>query len=229
MPLENKLRLLEQLYDLYTGFADQFETACRKFCCDCCTCNVTLTTLEGYFLISELNPDQKVHLQRLLERSAGEGRFQPRLSTNELAHRCIRGETIPEDVAAPCRGVCPLLDGGLCSVYRLRPFGCRCFISKTPCAHRGSADADEFVVTLNTVFLQALEHIDADGCSGNLTDVLLCLSNEKNRLAYRAGQRVCRRQGLIENRPMTAWMVPPVHRTRVAPIIAALRRLCSKI
>jgi hypothetical protein len=84
---------------------------------------------------------------------------------------------------------------------------------------------DDYVVTVNTIFLQTLEHIDAGGCSGNLTDVLLCLSDEDKRRDYRLNRLECRREGLIENRPLTALMVPPAQRARVSPIIEALRNL----
>jgi hypothetical protein len=84
---------------------------------------------------------------------------------------------------------------------------------------------DDYVVTVNTIFLQTLEHLDQGGCSGNLTDVLLCLSDDKKRLDYRLNRLPCRREGLIENRALTALMVPPEHRARVGPILAALRNL----
>ena len=40
------------------------------------------------------------------------------------------------------------------------------------CGETGSADIDDFTASVNTVFLQVIEHLDAEGCSGNLIDVL---------------------------------------------------------
>ena len=225
MKLESKLSILDRIYKLYDEFAHGIQTACRKYCADCCTCNVTLTTLEGYYVLESLNPDRRRWLKAQFGRHRLGKRFQPVITTNELARRCINGEAIPEEAAETQGGPCPLLKEDLCPIYPLRPFGCRCFMSKQPCAKTGWADVDDYVVTVNTIFLQTLEHIDAGGCSGNLTDVLLCLSDEDKRRDYRMNRLECRREGLIENRPLSVLMVPPAQRARVMPIIETLRNL----
>ena len=120
---------------------------------------------------------------------------------------------------------CPLLLDELCSIYALRPFNCRCFISRRPCAETGCADVEEFVLSVNTVFLQTIEHVDAEGCSGNLLDVLGVLANEEKRRAYAEGSLHCTANGLIANRPMQVLMLPPEHRERIEPILSQLRAI----
>ena len=43
---------------------------------------------------------------------------------------------------------------------------------------------DDFVLSVNTIFLQTIAHMDAAGCSGNLLDVLEVMASPENRQAY---------------------------------------------
>jgi hypothetical protein len=86
----------------------------------------------------------------------------------------------------------------------------------------------DFVLTVNTVFLQTIEHLDATGCTGNLADVLLCLLPDENQQAYREGRLSCSATGLTGNHPLTVLMVPPEHRDRLQPILQALGKLSTE-
>jgi hypothetical protein len=92
-------------------------------------------------------------------------RLSTGLSANALAELCAEDEDLPAENEAPANEKCPLLTEDLCSIYASRPFNCRCFISRTPCGEKGFADVDEVVLAVNTLFLQTVEHVDADGCS----------------------------------------------------------------
>jgi hypothetical protein len=98
-------------------------------------------------------------------------------------------------------------------------------VSKRKCHETGFAIMDAFVITVNTVFLQVIEHLDWQGCSGNLTDILQCLAIEENRSAYRAASLACLKWGLIPNQKMTVLMIPPEHRIKIEPIVQILRRI----
>jgi len=221
--IDAKLNALDCIYRIYERFVQSLDTACRKHCAECCTCNVTLTTLEGYRLVTGLEPDRGAALRERLEGADNPKRFRPQLTVNAIAERCIQGREVGEETADPSWGRCPLLDADLCTVYSVRPFGCRCFVSRQPCRRHGSADVDEPVLAVNHAFLQVVEHLDAGGCSGNLTDVLRVLAEEEGRQQYRRGALHCAHRGLARNRPITALMVPPEHRRRLAPILAALQ------
>ncbi len=84
---------------------------------------------------------------------------------------------------------------------------------------------DDFVLSVNTVFLQTIEHVDAGGCSGNLVDVLRAMSVEQNREAYRNDILHCTGNGLIANQPLEVLMIPPEHRTQIEPILQELRQV----
>jgi len=227
MTIEQKLDLLNRIYGIYDAFARGLDVACRKYCAHCCTSNVSLTTLEGYRLVHSREPDQLEHLQQCLEPAIEKRVFRPLLTTNRIAELCRQGREIPEEVFGDPAEICPLLEENACPVYSLRPFGCRCLVSRVPCRESGTAEMPDFVLTVNTVFLQMIEHLDATGCTGNLADVLLCLLAADNRQAYREGRLSCSATGLIGNRPLTVLMVPPEHRNRLQPILGALAKLST--
>jgi hypothetical protein len=82
---------------------------------------------------------------------------------------------------------------------------------------------DEAVLAVNTLFLQTVEHVDADGCSGNLLDVLGVMASEERRTAYAAGRLQCTGNGLIANRPMKVLMLPAEQQETIEPILRKLR------
>lgn len=84
---------------------------------------------------------------------------------------------------------------------------------------------DDAVISLNTVFLQVIENLDGQGCSGNLTDVLQCLALKENRRAYRAGTLACSNGLLIPNRKLKTLMVPPEHRENIEPVLQEIRSI----
>ena len=220
MKIERKLKALRQVLALYDELAGALETACRPGCSRCCTDRVTLTTLEACSLLETLPAAQT---ERLI-RSAGARSHGAVLTTNALAELCAAGREPPEadDEAA---GTCPLLAGDLCPVYALRPFNCRCFVSRAACAEQGYAEVDEATVAVNTLFLQTIEHIDAGGCTGYLPDVVAALTDPEHAQAYREGTLGCAACGLAPNRPLRVLMVPPDHRARIDPIVARLREI----
>jgi hypothetical protein len=98
-------------------------------------------------------------------------------------------------------------------------------ISRRRCEDTGFADMEGFQVTVSTVFQQVVEHVDADGCTGNLVDVLLALTDEG--LPKPVASADCRAGGLLSNRRLSVLMVPPEHRDRIAPLLAKLQSIGS--
>ena len=172
MDLDTKLAQLKEIYRHHDLFFAQRNVACHQFCAACCTCNVTLTSLEGYLIASTLNAssqwDQMPAIQRTLERR----RFQPQVTINGLAALCMQDEPVPEEACDPRWGTCPFLVQDACTIYNVRPFGCRAMMSVSDCRQTGYADMDELALTVNNVFLQAIEHLDHTGLSGNLSDMI---------------------------------------------------------
>ena len=213
------------MYDIYASYSDSLDLACGEQCCYCCTRNVTLTTLEAADILGSVDPANRKRLLRHVHEKASIKRFQPQITINEMAWRCARGDALPEEQCDPDWGPCPLLDKRSCPLYAFRPFACRCMISRILCDQTGHADMDEFALTVNSVFLQVVEHLDSGGCTGNLTDVFLHLSKPKHWLAYRQGRLDCGAANLIRNRTATVLMIPPGHRAKAAPLLQQLQRL----
>jgi hypothetical protein len=199
--------------------------ACKKFCAQCCTTNVILTTLEGYKIVDHLMAAGKMDIIDRLKHRDATTCYRPQVSTNRLAELYAAEAKAPQEEMATNWEECSLLAKNVCAVYDLRPFGCRCFVSRRNCAETGYADIDEFTASVNTVFLQTIEHLDADGCCGNLIDVLQVMASEDNRRAYAKDRLNCETKGLIVNWPLKVLMIPPEYRTKIAPILQELRQI----
>jgi hypothetical protein len=223
MNIEQKLVLLDEIYRIYDEFIRSQALACERFCADCCTCNMTLTTLEGYRILSSLEDTPKRKLLDAIHAAKGQQRFQPKLTFNRIAKLCMDDKDVPDEPMDPDWGACAVLENQECPIYPLRPFGCRCMVSKIRCNRTGYADIDEFVLTVNNLFLQHIEHIDVPGMSGNLMDVICFLESETQKTAYLSGSEIIRPKNLIPNAPIPVLMIPPRHRKGIQPILSALR------
>ena len=223
--IETKLEILDQIYEIYDRVCAKLSIACERNCAGCCTGNVTLTTLEGYRMIEDMLQKDKADLLDRLNDTAEPGRFQPGTTTNQLADLCRQGKEVPEEDSGPVSTTCTFLEKNICPFYTNRPFGCRCMMSRRKCGEIGYADMDDFVLSINTVFLQTIEHIDSDGFSGNMIDVLRFFLSKTHRQDYRNDKLAVIGTQLIPNRPMTILFVPPEHQNRMAPILQALQEI----
>ena len=223
MALAKKLEALSRVYKIYDDFSAALNLACRAKCAHCCTANVTMTTLEGYKIIDDLLATGRQETIASLAGMEEAPRFQPMLTTNRMAELCAADARIPTEDTSGKLQDCSLLDDSLCSIYDLRPFGCRCFVSRQNCSEIGYADIDDFTASVNTVFLQVIEHLDAEGCSGNLFDVLRVMGARDNRRAYENSRLDCEANGLIVNWELKVLMIPPEHRERIEPLLQQLR------
>jgi Fe-S-cluster containining protein len=222
--LNNKLIILGKVYNIYDQFIEDYNNACKRYCADCCTCNLTMTTLEAFYLIENLILDNKtIMLTRLAD--SPKKRFRPSLTFNRIATLYAQGKDVPEVQNDPSWGKCPFLEKLECGYYQFRPFGCRCMVSKKCCSENGFAEMDPMVMTVNDVFMQFIEHLDTDGFSGNFTDVLNLLTDEKNRDLYKKNELQGQYSSLISNMPIQMLLVPPEHRKKIEPLLSVLNKL----
>lgn len=224
MNLSAKLAALEKIYEIYAEFTASLDLACKKYCAHCCTTGVILTTVEGYQIFKTLEPEGDTNWIAKIRQASAQKRFQPEITTNRLANLCADGIEPPAEQSSEWKQ-CPFLINRQCPIYNARPFGCRCLVSRSNCGEKGYADMDDFVLSVNTIFLQAIEHLDGNGCSGNMIDVLGVMASEKNRQAYENNILKCSSVGLIANQPLKVLMIPPEHRTKMEPILKSLREI----
>lgn len=225
MEITSKLKILDQIYEVFDKFTASLDLACKKYCDHCCTSGVILTTLEGYKIIDRLTSDSNTDVIQHIHSVSEVNCLRPQMTTNRLAQLCAQGGDPPEEADNSDLQTCPLLLDHQCPIYELRPYGCRCLVSRHNCGEKGYAEIDDFVLSVNTVFLQTIEHVDAGGCSGNLVDVLQAMSIGNNRAAYCSGSLHCSANKLIPNQPLEVLMIPPEHRTEMDPILQELRQV----
>jgi hypothetical protein len=225
MDLEPKFTILAQLDDIYDQFISQFDLACEKYCAHCCTANVTMTTLEGARIFAHLEKTGQLHYLETISQHAHPERFVPQVTINRMADICAKDGELPEEHFNPEAGPCPLLKKDACPLYMVRPYGCRCMVSTSNCGLTGVADMDSFILTVNDVFLQHLEHIDAQGYTGNFADVMKFLASEETRSGYVDGRLGPAPDSLIANQPVFVLMIPPEHRERIQPLLKQIRSI----
>lgn len=209
---------LREIYHLYDRHMASEASVCKEKCADCCTCNVTITSLEADLLLASLSPVEKTALHNRIIRYFPQKRFIPKMTVNTFARWCMEGRNIPEEENDPTWGTCPLLTDDLCTVYDARPFGCRALMSRHHCRDKGHALIPPLVVTVNNLFLQAIEHLDQNEFSGNLSDMLTRLPEDEPGTTD---------DRFVPNEAIPVLMVPPEHRADMAPVIQQLSPLLT--
>ncbi len=222
MPLNAQLDALEQIYRVLDDTLDSRDLACHRGCSACCTQNVTMTTLEGYRVLAHLDPAVAGTLFKRLAALKIESRFQLDFTLNEQALQFTGDDSDAEDPDLSDIGICPLLIDDICLIYADRPLACRTMVSTHDCRSTGYAAMDPFLLSVGNVFLQFTEHIDQNGLTGNLIDVLQHLSDLSTRRQYESGKTMEPKSGLPVNHPLSVLMVPPEHRQKISPILKML-------
>ncbi len=218
--IPERIEALERLYALYDDFIQRRSLACTAGCDLCCTRNVTMTALEAGLIADHLEKTGQRELLEKVETAKTLPRFRPLTTTNTLAWLCRQGKNPPDETCDPAWRPCPFLTERQCSIYALRPFGCRCMVSKTVCQKGSQADMDDYVLALNTVFMQFIEHLDAAGCTGNLIDLLPLTASADGREG-----RIGLENGFVPNRPIEIIMLPPEYQDRARAILEKLGAL----
>jgi len=210
---EGSLNKLKAIYTLHAELMETLDLACLPGCDLCCTRNVSVTTLEADLIANHLKKIDIPDWEGRLTLSKNLPRFKPLVTTNGLAHLCRLGKEPPEETVNPDWRPCPFLVDHRCSIYEVRPFACRCMVSKSVCQPGGQAEIDDYLLALNTVFMQFIEHADAKGYTGNLIDMLPLENRNDNDTEY------------IPNRPIEMILLPPEYQAQGREIITQLSAL----
>ncbi len=196
-----RLKALLKIYDHFDTWAQEFDFACEKGCSTCCTQSVTMTTLEGeliYEYIMTRKPDLVTLLDNLPENSPA-----PSTTTNQFAAACFAGIDVDHETAwnlSPCI----FLQENFCTIYPVRSFMCRSFGSRIRCEDSGEAVVDPVFLTLNTIIMQSMEHLDQGHSWGNLNMILRSLDARKKNVAE--AQKVSK---TLISQPVPGFLIPP--------------------
>ena len=205
---QTQQQLLCAIYDVFAEWAEPFPFACRKGCAACCTRSVTMTTLEGQGIMAYLDAAGRKRELATLAAETGKPCGQ-RSTTNTFVGAHLKGEGV-EDGADFDMRPCPLLRQGSCSIYPVRPFGCRLFASMTPCGQNGAAEMPPGYLAAATAMLQCIEHLDSGGRWGTLVELLAGVSDNQ---AESCGEATV---------PIPGFLIAPDERAMVEPLLHRL-------
>lgn len=223
MDNEVKLGMLQVVYAVYGEWAQGIPFVCKKGCSHCCTQSVTMTTLEGE-LISQYD-QEGILLDDFLknnDNTVNYGRIST-LTTNQFARRCLAGEEIEFAEESWQFLPCPFLHDKSCRIYPVRPFGCRSFGSLLYCLETGSAEVPPLAVTINTVLMQIIEHIDQGRPWGNMLNIMGRLHMERvESWNENNGWVTGLVNGSVVSEPIPRFLIPPEEQEDVDKVLADL-------
>jgi Fe-S-cluster containining protein len=205
--------MLEALYRAYDSWTKQYQFACSEGCAPCCTQSVTMTTLEGERIIDYLRQNGQLGKFAALL-AACRPSMRPVQTTNRFAACCLAREEPAQDNAEWDFTPCIFLENKLCTIYPMRPFGCRSFSSTLDCSVHGTAEVPPVLITVNAVVLQIIEHLNIrGGYWGNMVDVLRYLLS---------GQEGEAESHLLAAQPNPGFLIPQEEMPDVAAFFARI-------
>ena len=220
-----KTTILKTIYSQFALWSATWQFACRPGCSTCCTTKVTVTALEGRRILEYCYTNGKMNW--LVDKLAIDDSLHPPvLTTNEFIAASLNGR---EEVQEPqhSESACPFLESGICAIYEVRPFSCRCFASTRPChEHQSGIVSDDYFYG-STATLQLIEHLGQFDFWGNLTDILLLetLKNEDSSLLIHHGRKELLAQlrpRLRRARPIPGFILPKASEKRVSSLLNSI-------
>ena len=171
--MARKESMLHKLYEVYAHWVSRYPLACQRGCSACCTQSVTITSLEGEEIVGffrKQGEDKKLSGLLADIPFVANGTF---MTTNQFARLCLEQRQIDDSQGTWNFAPCIFLADDVCTIYEVRPFGCRSFGSQRKCAAGSPAEVAPLHMTVNTVFTQIIEHLSSDGGYwGNMADIL---------------------------------------------------------
>lgn len=209
----------------FDQWAAQYRQACGKGCSCCCTENVTITALEGERILRYcMSHSLTSWLAEALRRPPRVDR--PRMTTNEFAHACLSGRDV-DPGSCELLTVCPFLAEGVCRIYPVRPFSCRCFISTSRCTPTRPAEIDACYLTASTAVLQLIEHLGQKQYWGIMSDVLSALLDistfQHIAQAVNAPERIMQgRLRTLTARPLPGFLFTEEEQQLLQPLLQSI-------
>ena len=172
--LSLKEEVLQGIYKEFEAWLNE-KSVCEKGCSVCCTQNVLVTAVEGELIHRYIRDKGQEEWLALKMQEKGATR-RVEVTTNGFAASCLTGDDIvPESYGN--EKSCPFLQENCCTIYEVRPFSCRCFISKIKCKPGVTAEIGATYLSAASAVMQIIEHLGQGEYLGNLFDVLLALSD----------------------------------------------------
>jgi len=202
-----KQKILQSIYASFEKWntESQVEYACCKGCSTCCSQNVTITAIEGEEILRYVIKEDMVDPFAEMLLQAGDIN-RPKFSTNDFAKACLDGRDLDPEIQSNS-GSCPFLKDNVCTIYPVRPFSCRLFVSTITCSPGNPAQVSDLHLEASTAVTQVIEHLGQKEYWGNMVDVLLAMLDigEYREIANKLNQTLIM-QGRL--RTLTAKPLP---------------------
>ncbi|MCK5226550.1 MAG: YkgJ family cysteine cluster protein [Desulfobulbaceae bacterium] len=203
-------KILQAIYIHAENRYKAIDFVCAEGCASCCTQGVTITTLEAEIIHAYLQESGRVEdLESVIGVESSNG---PGMTTNRFAKLCLQGEGLPPEEHEWPQEACGFLRRNSCTIYPVRPFGCRSFFSKIRCDIHGTAEVPEIQITFNTVLMQVIEHLDQGRAWGFVADQLRCIHAPSEDA----------RRPLVTAEPLPGFLIPPDEEKEVKKLLDAL-------
>ena len=125
------------------------------------------------------------------------------ITTNQFAAACLQ-EKIHEEVGESWNMTpCVFLENNHCTIYPVRSFMCRSLGSRVPCDEKGEAEMDPLFLTLNTLILQCIEHLDQGRPWGNMYTILSMISEDQKKSGHQ------KEKNIRISHPIPGFLIPP--------------------
>lgn len=214
--LEIKRRILLAMYTVLDSYQQRFQLACHKGCSSCCTQSVMMTELEGEsivdFYVKHIGRVEE--LQKQVNNHDYAGNIRP-VTANSYAKLFLEKESPEEENLSWNFESCIFLKNGECSIYSVRPLGCRTFISEIDCKKNGTAEALPVTITISIIFQQLAEHLDKSRMWGVMNHILIHnLLREGTKLG-----------GLSVGETLPGFLIPQEEKAEVEGLLDTLYRI----
>ncbi len=221
--LSLKEEVLQGIYEEFEQWIEE-KSVCKKGCSACCTQNVLITAVEGELIHRYVrDKGQESWLAAKLQETGKTRRVQ--VTTNSFAASCLQGDdVIPESYGN--EEPCPFLKDNCCTIYDVRPFSCRCFISEIVCKPGVPAEIGSTYLSASSAVMQIIEHLGQGEYLGNMFDVLLALSDlPENRALFRQLPASLSDQGranVNKALPLPGFLLIEEEMAKVQPLLEAI-------
>ncbi len=222
-----KHRILHKVYEVFEKWSNEqadLTLVCEKGCSSCCTQNVTITALEGedilrYIMAEKLTDWFSVKLTQ------NRNHQRPKMTTNDFAKACLDGRDVDPESPSSESG-CPFLENNSCTIYPVRPFSCKLFVSSKKCGLGQPALIPDYYLEASTATTQLVEHLGQKEYWGNMLDVLLALLDisEFREISEKFNNSVIMqaRMQTLTAKPLPGFLLSEEEGARVAPLIEAI-------
>ncbi len=216
--LKDTYDALLAIYTFYEDFTADIPVACRSGCNTCCTASVTATSLEINYMVKMAGVFSTPGVVNRISSCLNGPVYRPVSTINQSASRCMAGREPAPEHGTHGLGKCPMLNKeGLCSVYAFRPFACRAMSSESACKKAGGAFMQSFLITINLVIYQIIEHMDRGGQYGNMLDLLI--------VGMKTGEGIIKGDHILTNQELPGFIIPPDELPRFKSFMRRLVRM----